>query len=150
MLASLVDVLWQLRRVDEACTLLGRQLELQSQQEDIDPIALAQGYAALGALHWERSDHEAALATYLLAERHYELALDAAAAAAAAAGDDDDDADAAAAADQQVERERAATAPCTAPCTTFPHSPCPTAPCPTAPSACTQVELATELASDYL
>ena len=70
VLASLVEVLWQMKRVDEAAMLLGRQLELQSQQEDIDPIVLAQGYAALGALRWEASDHEAALATYLLAERH--------------------------------------------------------------------------------
>ena len=85
MLASLVEVLWQMKRVDEAAMLLGRQLELQSQQEDIDPIVLAQGYAALGALRWEASDHEAALATYLLAERHYELALDEAAAASAGA-----------------------------------------------------------------
>ena len=42
VLASLVDVLWHLRRNDEACALLGRQLELQAQQENIDPVVLAQ------------------------------------------------------------------------------------------------------------
>ena len=50
-MASLVDVLWHLRRVEESCALLERQLERQAAQEDVGAMILAQGHAALAALH---------------------------------------------------------------------------------------------------
>ena len=76
VIASLVDVLWYLKRVDEACSLLTRQLDLQSKQPDIDPVVLAQGHAALGALHWERKDADAALSAFEKAEDNYQQAID--------------------------------------------------------------------------
>ena len=46
------------------------------ERESVDPIVTpAQGHAALGALHWERSDFGAAIASYTLSESHYELAI---------------------------------------------------------------------------
>ena len=98
VIASLVDVLWFLRRVDEACSLLTRQLELQACQPDIDPVVLAQGHAALGGLHQERGDLPAAVGALDKAEQNYALALAAldaqeAAAAARAKGEGVDDVD---------------------------------------------------------
>ena len=76
VIASLVDVLWYLKRVDEACSLLTRQLDLQSKQPDIDPVVLAQGHAALGALHWGAKDADAALSAFEKAEDNYQQAID--------------------------------------------------------------------------
>lgn len=61
--------------MDEACSLLTRQLALQSQQSDVDAVVLAQGHAALGALQWERNDLEGALASFERAEVTCRLAL---------------------------------------------------------------------------
>ena len=74
VIASLVDVLWYLRRVDEACALLTRQLSLQAEQDDVDAVVLAQGHAALGALQWEKKDLGAALLAFEKAEEHYLVA----------------------------------------------------------------------------
>ena len=76
VIASLVDVLWSLRRVDEACSLLARQLELQAQQPNTDALLLAQGHAALGVLNFERKERAAALAAFEQAERSYLSAIE--------------------------------------------------------------------------
>ena len=56
MLASLVDILWELQRVDEAALMLAQQLELQAGSQETSPLELGQGHAALAGLLWERSD----------------------------------------------------------------------------------------------
>lgn len=75
---ALVDVLWELRRVDEATSMLQHQLEAQAACPSVESLSLGQGYNALGSMHCEIGAHRAAARCFLRAASHLEVALAAA------------------------------------------------------------------------